>query len=268
MENNILFIIEELGDITSSAAISRFNLCKTVASTHKNCTILTLDNISERVKNEWSNYGNLFVHPKNNIKRYQKPLMYFDKVRGLIYTVLGNNFDHYNRIKNIRYFLKKQGNQFDTIFLLSGGFGFSPHQAIRKFKNLKETKIISFIHDPYPISCYPEPYRRGSKIKDFFKIKNLQNNFTLSNFIVYPSQKLYEWYLNDYQIAKEKVRIIPHAVDRHQVDDKNYIPKNNKVIVHAGTLLEARNPKVFLDVFQKVKLENFEINFYGGINAK
>lgn len=262
----VLFIIEELGDITTSAAIVNYNLCKIIAKEYSSSAILTLDNTSERIKQDWSNYGTLFMHPKENIKKSQKPWMYFNKIRALIYTILGNDFPHYNRIINIRKFLKNNIDNYDTLILMSGGCGFTPHQAIKNNKVYNTKNIISLYHDPYPISAYPVPYNTVKRWKEYFKFRNLQKTFSISNFVIFPSQRLYEWYLNDYEIDKKKVKIIPHAVDeilKLDIKEKDF---NQIAISHTGTLLKPRNPKVFLEVFSRLKLKNTLVNFYGVIN--
>ncbi|WP_298880781.1 glycosyltransferase [uncultured Polaribacter sp.] len=264
--SRILFIIEELEDITTSAAIVNYNLCKILAKEYTNSTILTLDSISKRVKNDWSNFGELYTHPKNNIKKYQKPLMYFNKIRALIYAFIGNDFTHYNRIINIRKFLKINITNFDTIVLLSGGLGFTPHQSIINNRKFAGKNIISVYHDPFPISVYPKPYSKSNKFKEFFKIKNLQKAIALSNTVVFPSQRLFEWYLNDYKIDEKKVEIIPHAVDELSISGIIKKETNEITITHTGTLLKPRNPKCFLEIFNDLKFDNTYINFYGGIN--
>lgn len=262
----VLFIVEELEDITTSAAIVNYNLCKILATEFTNSTILTLDSTSERIKKDWNNYGELITHPKENIKKYQKPLMYFNKIRALIYAIIGNDFTHYNRIINIRKFLNKNINNFDTLILLSGGLGFTPHQSIINNRKFFKKNIISIYHDPFPISAYPEPYNKSNKYKEFFKIKNLQKSLTLSNTVVFPSQRLYEWYLNDYKIDAEKVKIIPHAVDEIKANKQLKNDSTDVKIAHTGTLLKPRNPKSFLEVFTELKQKNIFVNFYGGIN--
>ena len=217
------------------------------------------------IKKDWKNYGDIYFHPKNNIKKYQKPLMFFNKIRALIYAIIGNDFTHYNRILNIRKFLNKNIHNFDTLILLSGGLGFTPHQSILNKKYL-DKNIISIYHDPFPISLYPEPYNKSNEFKEYFKIKNLQKAISLSNTVVFPSQRLYEWYLNDYKIDEKKVKIIAHAVDEIKV--KNLLKKSSTEIkiTHSGTLLKPRNPKLFLEIFKKLKIKNISVNFYGSIN--
>ncbi|WP_299667509.1 hypothetical protein [uncultured Polaribacter sp.] len=263
----ILFIIEELGDIRTSGAIVNYNLCKLIAQRYSGADILTLDSISERIKKDWNKYGNLFTHPKENIKSYQKVLIYFGKVKAVIYTLLGNDFYHFNRIKNIKKFLKANVNNYNELILMSGGLGFTPHQAIKCLKRKNIQKITSLYHDPYPISAYPEPYNSVKRWKEYFKYSNLQKSLDYSHNIVFPSQRLYTWYLNDYKIDKHKVRIIPHAVE--QVTENNFFKqKSDKIcITHTGTLLKPRNPKLFLEIFSELNVNNISVNFYGSINS-
>ena len=260
----ILFIIEELGDITTSGAIVNYNLCKTIAKKYNKTDILTLDSASERIKNEWSIYGNLFTHPKDNVKKYQKLLLYFNKFRALLYLIIGNDVHHYNRIQNIKKFLKKNIDNYDVLILLSAGLGFTPHQSIFDNKKIKKKHIVSVYHDPFPLSAYPKPYKKNSKLKEYFKIKNLQESLNLSNTIIFPSLRLYEWYLNDYKININRVKIIPHSVSNTENLTENDFQKNtNKTIItHTGTLLKQRNPSTILEENEKSN-SKLNFNFYG-----
>jgi len=263
-----LIIIEELGEISTSAAIVNWNLSKLIAkrNTSSSTDILTLDNTNVDLIAEWKQYGKFFMHPKNNITQAQKNISKIYKLRGVIQTILGNDFQHFNRIKNIVKFLKINKNTYQQIVFLSGGAGFTPHQAIKYLRKYK-TNTIGVYHDPYPGSSYPEPYKGGSRKLDFFKRNNLQLTFNKLDNIVFPSQRLYEWYLKDYKIDENKVKIIPHAIN---YSFQSNISKEKKteglLITHTGTLLAPRDPSVFLNIFNSINKNS--VYFYGNVNQQ
>lgn len=259
----VLAIIEELGDLSTSGAIVNYNLCKILSKQVQNVDILTLDSISDKYLNEYIG-GKIYLHPKNNLSKFQiwieKNLL--TKLYAVIRMFLGNDLSHYNRVKNIQKFLKNNQENYDVILFLSAGLGFTPHHALTK-KISKKT--IGVYHDPYPISCYPDVFKSGKKWPEYFKIKNQQTGFDNIDYLIFPSQRLYEWYLNDYKIDIAKVHIIPHAVNFETTD---IILINNEInIVHAGTLLKPRNPKTFISAFKNLGLDKkLKLYFYGGIN--
>ena len=261
-----LIIIEELGDIKASAAIANWNLSKIIGENFKNVDILTLDNIAPYIINQW-HFGKVYVHPYKNLNKFQNYIHKKLRILNTLFQIFkGNDFNHCNRIINIRFFLNKNKQKYDSILCLSGGIGFATHQAISKIEFDKNVSLAGVFHDPYPGSSYPEPYRGGNRKYDYFRRKNLQKAINKMNHLIFPSKKLYDWYLNDYSIEKEKVSIIPHAVDF--ITKRRVEKKNKKVfkVTHAGTLLKPRNPKVFLKAFVENSSKDLFLDFYGPIH--
>ena len=262
-----LIIVEEIGDITVSAAIANWSLINILGKELKQVDVLTLDNISKDLYDNWSK-GEIILHKKDNLSKIQIFIRKNATIFQTIFQVLsGNNFEQYNRIKNIRSFINKSNSDYKNIILLSGGLGFSPHQAISKIKLRNKTNIIAVFHDPYPSSSYPEPYRGGNYFYEYFKRKNLQKAINKIDYAIFPSKKLYEWYLNDYKLNSVKVKFVPHAVKFKKstiLENK----KSTKIITHTGTLLKPRNPLSFLHVFSKLKNYNFSLNFQGPIHPE
>jgi hypothetical protein len=267
-DNRVLAIIEEIGDVTTSGAIVNWNLCLLLGPLVRKMDILTLDNVSNNILKNWQ-YGEIYIHAKENISNFQKLILKVPKVSVLINILLGNDLMHNNRKKNIRKFLKKNRLDYDTLLLLSGGSGFTPHQAINRadFNNFKK---IALFHDPYPLTCYPEPYKSSKSIFYFIAKWNLQKCFNRIDFVIFPSQRLYEWYLNDYKIDDFKVKIIPHAVNYNFQTTKNRSlkAKNEILITHTGTLLGPRNPYTFLKVLSSIQITKIKVAFYGNIEKK
>ena len=263
-----LVIIEEIGDLSVSASIANWSLLKILNKNINQLDVLTLENISNKYINELKGCK-FYIHKKDNLSYLQHLIRKRYKLIQTFFQIFsGNNFEHYNRIRNIRKFLNNNKNVYENIILLSGGMGFSTHQAVSKISFKKNTKIIGVYHDPYPSSSYPKPYNGGNKYYEIFKKRNLQKSLNKVTHIIFPSQKLYEWYLRDYKICDTKVSIIPHAV---KFEKRNIEFSENKtvkkiIIAHTGTLLEPRNPKTFLEVFGGLKILDVKLEFYGPIH--
>tara|TARA_B110000114_G_scaffold185132_1_gene230971 strand:+ start:5296 stop:6507 length:1212 start_codon:yes stop_codon:yes gene_type:complete len=263
-----LVIIEEIGDLTVSASIANWSLLDILNKRFNDLDVLTLDNISDKYVHKL-NGCNFYLHKKDNLSNIQILISKRFKIIQTIFQILiGNNFEHYNRIKNIRKFLNINNHKYNNIILLSGGMGFTPHQAISRISFKKETKVIGVYHDPYPSSTYPEPYKGGNKYLEYFKKRNLQKTLNKLSLIIFPSQKLHDWYKRDYKIIDTKVFIIPHSVKFNKINKStnNKKPIVNFKITHTGSLLEPRNPKTFLEVFDGFKKLRANLEFYGPIH--
>lgn len=250
--------------MTTSGAIVNWNLSKVLSKTLKEIDLLTLDTLDDSFRKEWT-YGNVFTHPKENLTKIQKFLLRIPKLRALFQIAAGHDFRHYNRTRNIRRFLNSNHHNYDTVLLLSAGAGFTPHHAVNNGNFA--FKKIAVIHDPYPFSSYPKEYRCNNKFVDFFALKNQQKMFEKVDHIVFPSLRLYQWYLNDYTIDSNKVKIVPHAVSfKAQEADKK---ENASVLItHTGTLLKQRNPYVFLKTIREQANHKLQVAFYGGFSIE
>ena len=211
-----------------------------------------------------------FFHKKDNLTSIQIHIRKkFTFLQTLFQIFSGNDFEHYNRIKSIRKFLNKNNSRYKNIILLSGGMGFSPHQAVSKIKFADKTNLLGIFHDPYPSSSYPEPYKGRNSYYEYFKKRNLQKAINKINYAIFPSKRLYEWYLKDYKFGSTNISIIPHAIKfKNNVDIENEKEGSKKVITHTGTLLKPRNPLTFLKIFNKTSNDNLLLNFYGPIHPE
>lgn len=264
--NKVLIIIEELGEITTSAAIVNWNLSKIICDNYKSVDLLTLDNVSKDLIAQLPN-NRVFTHPKNNLSSLQRILLKIPKLRGLIQIFLGKDFQHYNRVRNIKKFIRLNNDKYKSIIALSGGAGFSPHFAISGMETTAKT--IGVIHDPYPKYLYPKEFRGSSKIKDFFKIQFFQKSLNKMDHLVFPSLKLYEWIYKDYLIDCSKTSIIPHAVSFEKFANNKMVNKSSTIITHTGTLLKPRDPSVFINSFLSLKnKDNLSLEFHGAIENK
>lgn len=171
--------------------------------------------------------------------------------------VFGFSFTFFNDTNSIKTALKQPfvANA-DLIITLSKGASFRPHYAINQFPHLYE-KWMAYIHDPYPLSHYPPPYRwkePGHKQKQRF-FKSVSEHAKYSAF---PSQLLQDWVGGFFPDFNKTGMIIPHQsidIDLKDVKTPEYFDNTKFNILHAGSLLQERNPEGLITGFQKF-LEN------------
>ena len=192
-----------------------------------------------------------------SIKEYKNSLVYvLAKLQMLFQRVTGRNinqwieerrgfsFTHTYDVISIKKTLKRQiPSAYNVIIALSYASSFRAHRAILEMPQWHE-KFLPYIHDPYPMHSYPRPYdwvEPGHQYKrDFFV-----DLYTVSHKIMYPSLLLSEWMESYYPTGKDKGVIIPHLITNDLRDTQNYPPYFDKIkfnILHAGSLMSARNP--------------------------
>lgn len=164
---------------------------------------------------------------------------------------VGFSFGFHNDSKSIGKFISKYASDQDYILTMSKGSSFRTHHAMLNLSDL-HSKWISYIHDPYPYSCYPEPYfwlePAYKKKEQFFKSVSEK-----AKYHVLPSKLLLEWMGQFYPSLIEKGIIIPHQCVSNINDDADIpsfftISKFN--ILHAGNLLKQRTPEGLLKGFE------------------
>jgi hypothetical protein len=161
----------------------------------------------------------------------------------------------------------------DLILTLSKGGSFRPHHALLKVPSM-HNKWMAYIHDPYPMHWYPNPYpwfEPGFKQKERF-IKNVANKAKL---LAFPSKILLEWMGAHFSPFKTKGIVIPHQIVRKEKIIESlplYFNEKNFNLVHAGNLINGRNPKGLVLGFKKFLEDNVEARlesrliFLGGEN--
>lgn len=208
-----------------------------------------------------------------------KPKWYenIPKLRGLFTYINGFNNKSLNSIKQWKDEILKLVNNynFNCIYALGSGSEFFTHFALSEL-HLKIPFYLN-IHDPYPMSLYPEPYRKKKniiyskqEIKFFLSLQKAQG-------ISFPSKMLMDLMLEKYPKLKVKSYIIPHIGTKLNNLPENKIQDNlnldNKKInfVHVGTLLGPRTPKFLIEAFIELlenknhNLENVQITFIGKV---
>jgi hypothetical protein len=166
----------------------------------------------------------------------------------------------------------------DIVFVRGAGLGFEPHLAMAGLRPL--VPWIANYHDPFPVSRYPEPYRRR-----FFLISKMQERWnarivTNSDAVSFPSLRLLEFMLRDELASyQRKGVVIPHiigsipqaSVKREGAEVE--IGAGRFVILHAGTLLGPREPWGLLEAFHRflakdpARAANAELLLVGKVNC-
>lgn len=146
----------------------------------------------------------------------------------------------------------------DLILTLSKGASFRPHYAMLQVPEL-HSKWMAYIHDPYPLHYYPEPYS-WSEPGYQKKIEFFRDLSEKCKWVAFPSVLLKEWMEKFYPYFKEKSIIIPHQLREEvaEVEMPAYFNPDNFNLLHAGNLMKQRPPFGLLDGFLKFLKKNPE----------
>lgn len=167
--------------------------------------------------------------------------------------LLGFSFGFFNDSKSIEKAVNKfKPEQYDMVWTLSKGNSYRTHKAILNLPKWHD-KWYAYVHDPFPQQLYPRPYNyvpHGYRIQRlFFRDITLK-----AKRIVFPSLLLKEWMESYYAAIEGKSLIIPHqidvSIDNLETDFPDYFKADTFNILHAGNLLNLRNPKPIVEAYQ------------------
>lgn len=164
--------------------------------------------------------------------------------------IFGFSFTHTNDTKSIAKSIKEHKNfNPDLIITLSKGISFRAHRAMLRFPELHSI-WLSYIHDPYPYHFYPRPF---NKVESGYKYKEslMKEIIEKSRFLAFPSQMLKDWMQSYFPKVEHKSYIFPHQIKTlvKLPDLPDFFQKNEFSLLHAGNLLEERNPKFLIEGF-------------------
>lgn len=171
----------------------------------------------------------------------------------------GFSFTHSNDTKSIEKAIRNHQNfQYDLILTLSKGGSFRPHRAMLRFPKLYH-KWLAYIHDPYPFHMYPRPYdwvETSYKQKEKLMFSIIEN----AKYIAFPSLLLKEWMESYFPKILSKSIIIPHQIFNSSLKSElpEYFNKDEFNLLHAGNLLQQRNPSFLLEAFQNFLEQNID----------
>ncbi|TYA71419.1 glycosyltransferase family protein [Seonamhaeicola marinus] len=162
--------------------------------------------------------------------------------------LFGFSFTYFNDVNSIISAIKNINfSEVDHVLTLSKAASYRPHYAINKITALHD-KWLAYIHDPFPFSYYPQPYRfkePGYKIKEAF-FKEVTTN---AKYTIFPSLLLKEWMGQFFDNCNRNGVIIPHQqfeLNTEKIKLPDFLDTNRFTLLHAGGLLNARNPEGLL----------------------
>ncbi|TDE28046.1 glycosyltransferase family 1 protein [Flavobacterium ranwuense] len=196
------------------------------------------------------------------LSRTQREISKITKINSnpKIESLFGFSFTFFNDVKSIKKGLMNiQNFQPDWVLTLSIASSFRPHKALLGLPQW-HSKWLAYVHDPYPMHSYPRPYdwvEPGHQFKrDFF-----WQITEKSKYVLYPSKILSEWMGGYYYNQYGKEIIIPHQIFNENKDiDSILVPTffnpNDFNILHAGSMMDARNPITLVVAFELFLAQN------------
>lgn len=187
------------------------------------------------------------------LSRLERYLRYYLKISlsKPLEKVFGFSFTLFNDRNSIISALKKEVDfNPDLILTLSKGGSFRPHHALLKMPEFHH-KWMAYIHDPYPAHLYPRPFA-WVEAGYHQKWKFIWDVSEKASYSAFPSKLLMEWMGSYYPGFVKSGVVIPHQVidiSTEGNDFPEYFDPKIFNLLHAGTLLEPRDPKVLVEAF-------------------
>lgn len=160
----------------------------------------------------------------------------------------GFSFTFFNDANSILQALQKQTFDPDLVFTLSKGTSFRPHYAVLKLPEM-HSKWIAYVHDPYPIHYYPQPYNwieTSYKQKEIFFLEVSKK----AKYSAFPSLLLKEWMQTYFPNFIKTGFVIPHQNAEYKVKNAifpSYFDVSKFNLLHAGNLMAQRCPKGLIE---------------------
>lgn len=171
-------------------------------------------------------------------------------INATLETWFGFSFTHTNDTRSIAKAIKQAQNFApDLILTLSKGGSFRPHRAMLRLPEL-QSKWMAYIHDPYPFHFYPRPFNfveLSYKHKEAFMRQITEK----AQYLSFPSLLLKEWMESYFSAVADKSCVIPHQikVDNEPQVTPAFFSENQFSLLHAGNLLQQRNPDYLIKGF-------------------
>lgn len=205
--------------------------------------------IEERKYNLFYFLSRIQRHIQNDLKIFvNKPLE----------NRFGFSFTFLNDSKSITESLEDLGDYDpDLVLTLSKGASFRPHHALTKLPKYR-AKWLAYIHDPYPFSYYPEPYR-WKEPGNTQKIRFFRELSEKCSWVGFPSLLLRDWMVNYFPAFAQKSLIIPHQIQTYSpkgLSLPSYFDSAKFSLLHAGNLMKQRSPFALIDGYKKFLKRN------------
>jgi hypothetical protein len=196
------------------------------------------------------------------LSRSQREITRLTKINfnSKIESLFGFSFTFFNDVKSIKKVLKKIKNfEPDWVLTLSKASSFRPHKALLEIPKW-HFKWLAYVHDPFPMHCYPRPYdwvEPGHQYKRDFFVAIAEK----SKYVLYPSKLLAEWMQSYYHEQRGKEVIVPHQISskpEKEIVLPSYFNPSYFNVLHAGNMMDARNPKALIAAFKGFLEQNPE----------
>lgn len=193
------------------------------------------------------------VTPLFVLSRIERQIRYHTGIKlGLfLENFLGFSFTLFNdRDSIVSSLMKNVDFDPDLVVTLSQGGSFRPHHSLLRISKW-HCKWLAYIHDPYPMYLFPEPYtwkEPGYRIKLNF-IKEVSEKAAFSAF---PSKLLMDWMGQHFPKFLERGIVIPHQISaglEESIGLRTFSEREHFDILHAGNLLWGRNPEGLINGF-------------------
>ncbi len=170
----------------------------------------------------------------------------------LVDKLFGFSFGFFNDANSLAKIVSKYNPEaYQMIWTLSKGNSYRSHKAILSLPKWHQ-KWYAYVHDPYPQQLYPRPYNYvpyGYKKRRFF----FRDITICAKRIVFPSLLLKEWMQSYFIDIEGKSLIIPHqlrTIDFSENDLPSYFDPTKFNLLHAGSLLDLRDPKPIIEAYE------------------
>jgi hypothetical protein len=144
---------------------------------------------------------------------------------------------------------------FDMLWTFGKGTSFRPHAGALKLPQW-HAKWYAYVHDPYPQHLYPRPYNfveAGYKQKRYFFREMTEK----AKYMVFPSLLLKEWMQSYFVAIETKALIVPHQIAEVASPNEaaGHEVQGRFSILHAGNLLDLRDPQPLVEAYKKFLLQ-------------
>ncbi|MCB0447738.1 MAG: UDP-glycosyltransferase [Gelidibacter sp.] len=252
----LLVVIESLNVDDSSGTKGRVAFIKSLAQAGYAVTVLhftqkelQLEGVAcHAVKEQKNNVVYLLSRVHRLLNRWFKI-----DITNTVDKLFGFSFGFFNDANSLKSAIKHyKPEAYDMLWTLSKGNSYRSHKAVLGLPEWHE-KWYAYVHDPFPQQLYPRPYNyvphgyRQQRL--FFRDITLK-----AKRIVFPSLLLKEWMQSYYAAIEGKSLIIPHQssidIENSDMGFPDYFKVDRFNVLHAGNLLNLRNPKPIVEAYQ------------------
>ncbi len=183
-----------------------------------------------------------------------------DKLGAAVTYTTGYNANVWQEVARWRAVLGDvvRTEQPDLLYVRGAGLGFEPHLAL--LQGRAPLPWIAHYHDPFPLSLYPEPYRKRQPLISRRQEALHYEIIRQAGALTFPSQRLLEWVLRG-SLARHRAKAyaVPHLAmalpgdgppqTEAEPPEQCRLASHNFNVVHVGNLLAERQPWGLLEGF-------------------